>query len=108
MAAKTQDKDKLVPLFAELTSQLPDGSELRDKLQNQLNGLNKRWGDLSNQLGQCKSQLDSAYGLASTHEGSMAALTPWVPDTLEKLENLGAPPTEPEKVQKLKAEIEVG
>lgn len=108
MAAKAEDKDKLVPLLTELVSRLPEGNSEREELQDQLDSLNKRWSDLSNQLGQNKTLLDSALGLASAHEASMKPLTPWVPETLERLENLGPPPTEPEKVQKLKAEIEVG
>lgn len=107
MEAKAVNKEKLIPLQAELTSELPDGNTEREELRNRLDGLNKKWADLSNQLGQHKTKLDSAFGLACAHEGSMKSLTPWVPQTLERLENLGPPPTEPEKVQELKVEIEV-
>ena len=93
MEAKAVDKERLIPLQVELTSELPDGSTEREELQNRLDSLNKKWADLSNKLGQHKTELDS--------------LTPWVPQTLERLENLGPPPTEPEKVQELKVEIEV-
>ena len=108
MTAKAAQKDKLVPLLSELTAQLPEGSEERDQLQDQLDTLNKKWTDLSNQISQHKGSLDAAFELASSHEGSLGSLNPWVPDTLQHLENLGPPPTEPEKVQQLKAEIEVG
>ena len=108
LAEKSEDKNKLVPFLADLTSRLPEGTAEQQELQNQLDDLNKRWGDLSNQLEHCKSGLDSAFGLACSHEDAMKMLTPWVPETLERLENLGPPPTEPEKVQTLRAEIEVG
>lgn len=107
MAGKTEDKAKLLPLLADLTSQLPEGSSEQEDLQNQLDSLTKKWTDLSDQLQQHKANLDSAFGLACSHEGSMKMLTPWVPQTLEHLENLGPPPTEPDMVQKLRAEIEV-
>ena len=108
MAGKAEDKEKLAALLTELTSQLPEGNKEQEELQNQLDSLNKRWKDLSSQLDQHKTNLDSALELACSHEGSLKTLTPWVPHTLERLENLGPPPPEPEKVQKLKAEIEVG
>lgn len=107
MAEKAEDKDKLAPFLADLTSTLPEGTAEQEELQNQLDDLTKRWGDLSNQLEQHKTNLDSGFGLACSHEGSMKMLTPWVPQTLERLENLGPPPAEPEKVQNLRAEIEV-
>ena len=107
MAEKAKEKDGLAPLLASLTSQLPEASSERDGMQDQLDGLNKRWSDLSDQLKQCKAKLDSAHNLATGHESSLESLNPWVPETLERLENLGPPPAEPEKVQKLKAEIEV-
>ncbi len=104
---KEKLREGLVPLLATLTSQLPEGSSDRENLQTKLDALNKRWSDLSGQLGQHKAKLDSAFVLASRHEGSLNSLNPWVPETLERLEKLGPPPTEPENVQKLKAEIEV-
>lgn len=107
MAAKSEEKKKLAPLLTELTSRLPEGSKEREGLQSQLDGLGERWSDLSGRLGQCQANLDSAFDMASTHESSTTALTPWVPDTLEHLQTLGPPPADPEKVQKLKAEIEV-
>lgn len=108
MVTKSEGKDKLLPLLADLTSQLPGGNAEQEELRNQLDSLTKRWVNLSNELEQHKTKLDSAFGLACTHEGSMKMLTPWVPETLERLENLGPPPTEPEKVQQLRTEIEVG
>lgn len=108
MSSRSKDKEKLAPLLADLVSQLPEErSSEKEELQNRLGGLNKKWLDLSDRLGQHKSRLDSAFDMATTHERSMGALTPWVPETLERLENLGPPPTEPEKVQKLRVEIEV-
>ena len=107
MAAKAVDKDKLVPLLVDLTTKLPEENEERERLQNQLDTLNKKWSDLSSQLGQHQTNLDNAFDLASTREGELEKLNPWVPQTLQRLENLGPPPTEPEKVEELKAEIEV-
>ncbi len=107
MSKKAQDKEKLAALLADLTSRLPEGSEERDDLQDQLSSFNKKWSDLSHQLSQCQSSLDTALELASVHDGDMDKLTPWVPQTLEHLENSGPPPTKPEKVEELKTKIEV-
>ncbi len=107
MLARAQDKTSLLPLLAELTAQLPEGNSEQRALQDRLDDLTRRWTDLSSELQQSKTNLDSAFELACSREGSVRVLTPWVPRTLERLENVGPPPTEPEKVQELKAEIEV-
>ena len=95
------------PLFLELTCGLPSDSKEGDNLQNQLDDLNKRWMDLSRQLSLDQTSLETALELATTTEGSMKKLNPWVPQTLQHLESLGPPPAEPEKVEQLKAELEV-
>jgi chromosome segregation ATPase len=105
--AKSAEKDALVALLAELVAQLPGESEERGDLQDQVEQLNKRWTAISEGLSQHESNLEAAFMLAKGHEGAMAKLLPWVPTTTERLENLGPPPSEPEQVEKLKAEIEV-
>ena len=105
--AKSAEKDTLVALLAELVAQLPNESEEREELQGQVEQLNKRWVAISEGLSQHESNLESAFMLAKGHEGAMAKLIPWVPTTIDRLENLGPPPSEPEQVEKLKTEIEV-
>ena len=105
--AKCAEKDQLVALLADLVAQLPPDSKEKEQLQAQVEDLNKRWSSLSEGLSHSESNLEAAFMLAKGHEGAMAKLYPWVPETLERLENLGPPPAEPELVEKLKAEIEV-
>ena len=76
-------------------------------MKNQLDQLNSAWANLSDQLDRHRSNLDGALNLARSYEGSSRKLLPWVPNTLSHLENLGPPPSEPEAVEKLKADIEV-
>ena len=104
---KSAEKDRLVTLLADLVAQLPSESEEREGLQQQVEELNKRWAALSESLSQHESNLETAFMLAKGHEGAMEKLFPWVPETVERLENLGPPPSEPELVEKLKTEIEV-
>ena len=107
LEGKSADKDMLVALLTDLVAQLPPDSEEKEQLQSQVDELNKKLTALFGQLSQHESNLESAFMLAKGHEGAMAKLFPWVPKTLERLENLGPPPAEPELVEKLKAEIEV-
>ena len=107
LEAKSAEKDTLVNLLVDLVAQLPTESEEREDLQSQVEELNKRWSALSEGLSQHESNLEAAFMLAKGHEGAMAKLLPWVPETTERLENLGPPPSEPELVEKLKTEIEV-
>ena len=108
LASHAPEKDKLAPLLSTLTSHLPTENPDREGLQNQFDELTSRWSELTDHLGQCQSNLDSTLALAKNYEGAADKLLPWVPDTLNRLENLGPPPTEPEAVEKLKSEIEVG
>ena len=108
LVSHTPEKDKLAPLLSTLTSHLPSENPDREGLQNQFDELTSRWSDLTDHLGQCQSNLDSTLALAKNYEGAADKLLPWVPDTLNRLENLGPPPAEPEAVEKLKSEIEVG
>ena len=105
--AKSAEKEALVALLAELVARLPSESEERGELQDQMEQLNKRWTAISESLSQHESNLEAAFMLAKGHEGAMAKLFPWVPMTIERLDNLGPPPSEPEQVEKLKTEIEV-
>ena len=104
---KRAERDSLVTLLADLVAQLPTESEERESLQSQVEELNKHWAALSESLSQHESNLEAAFMLAKGHEGAIAKLFPWIPETIERLENLGPPPSEPELVQKLKTEIEV-
>ena len=107
LASQIPEKDSLGPLLATLTSHLPTENPDREGFQDQFDELTSRWSNLSDKLGQCHANLDSALALAKTYEGATEKLLPWVPDTLGRLENLGPPPTDPEAVEKLKSEIEV-
>lgn len=107
LASHAPEKDKLAPLLTTLTSHLPTENPDREGLQNQFDELTSRWSDLTDHLGQCQSNLDSTLALAKNYEGAADKLLPWVPNTLNRLENLGPPPAEPEAVEKLKSEIEV-
>ncbi len=107
LSSHQNTKDGLVPLFTQLTSELSDGSDETTQLQNQLDQLNTKWSNLTDQLRQYQSNLDTALPLAKSHEGAMSRLVPWVPNTLERLENLGPPPAEPNLVEQLKTEVEV-
>ena len=107
LSSHQDTKDGLVPLFTQLTSELPDGGEETIQLQNQLDQLNTKWSNLTDQLRQHQSNLDTALPLAKSHEDAMSRLVPWVPNTLERLENVGPPPAEPNLVEQLKTEVEV-
>ena len=107
LSSHQDTKDKLLPLFAQLTSSLPDSSKERTQLQAQLDELNTKWSNLSDQLQQHQSNLDTALPLAKSHEVAMERLIPWVPNKLERLEGMGPPPAEPNLVEQLKTEIEV-
>lgn len=107
LEAKSAEKESLVTLLADLVANLPSGSKEKESLQAELDKVNKKWSDLSESLSQHESNLEAAVTLAKGHEGAVAKLFPWVPETLQRLENLGPPPAEPELVEKLKAEIEV-
>ena len=107
LAAKSSDKDSLTSLFTTLVSELPGESKERESLHQQLEELNSRWTALSDQLEQHESNLEAGHTLAKGYEGAMNKLLPWVPETLDRLENLGPPPSEPEMVEKRKNQIEV-
>ena len=104
---KSGEKDELVALLAELVAQLPTESEEREELQKQLEEVTSTWASLSEDLSQHESNLEATFMLAKGHEEAMDKLFPWVPRSLERLENLGPPPTEPDLVEELKTEIEV-
>ena len=107
LASKAADKENLAKLFSELISDLPDDIPEKQSLQNSLDKLNTSLSNLSDQLARDQTSLDAALGLARSYEGAQEKLVPWVPETLDRLEKLGAPPTEPEMVEQLKADIEV-
>lgn len=107
LEAKSAEKESLVTLLADLVAKLPSGSEEKESLQSQVDKVNKKWITLSDSLSQHESNLEAAFALAKGHEGAVAKLFPWVPETLQQLGNLGPPPAEPELVEKLKAKIEV-
>lgn len=107
LGAKSAEKEALVTLLADLVAKLPPDSKEKESLQTQVDDVTKKWSALSENLSQHESNLEAAFMLAKGREGAMAKLFPWVPGTLERLENLGPPPAEPELVEKLKAEIEV-
>lgn len=107
MSCHQATKDDLQPLFVQLTSELPDSSDERTRLQNQLDEIEQKWANLSDQLKQHQSNLDIALPLAKSHESTMEKLLPWIPNTLERLETMGPPPAEPDLVQQLKSEVEV-
>ena len=100
-------KDDLQPLFVQLTTELPDDSDERTRLQKQLDEIDQKWTNLSDQLKQHQSNLDTALPLAKSHESTMGKLLPWVPNALERLETMGPPPAEPDVVEQLKSEVEV-
>ena len=60
-----------------------------------------------NPLSECQEKLDSAHSHAAPYEDALERLFPWIPDTLARLEGLGACPTEPEAVEQRKNKIEV-
>lgn len=99
--------NELLPLFSQLTSELPDNSDERDQLQIQLDEVEQKWTKVCDQLKQHQSNLDKALALAKSYEGTLRRLLPWVPNTLEHLETMGPPPAEPDLVEKLKSEVEV-
>ena len=105
--SKSAEKDELVALLAELVTQLPSESDEREDLQKKLEDLNNTWSSVSADLSHHESSLEAAFMLAKGREEAMAKLFPWVSTTLERLENVGPPPSEPELVEKLKSEIEV-
>ena len=107
LSSHKDTKDTLLPLFSQLTSSLPESSEERTQLQAQLDELNTKWSDLSDQLQRHQSNLDTALPLAKSHEVAMEKLMPWVPNKLDRLESMGPPPAEPNLVEQLKTEIEV-
>ena len=51
--------------------------------------------------------LETVLGLAQSHEVACEKLFPWVPNSLSRMEGVSSLPSEPEAVEKLKAEVEV-
>ncbi len=107
LSSQQTTKDGLAPLFTELTARLPIDSEEKVQLQSQLDQLNTKWSNLTDQLREHQSNLDTALPLANSHKGAMDRLVPWVPNTLGRLETMGPPPAEPNLVEQLKTEVEV-
>ncbi|CAI8055157.1 Microtubule-actin cross-linking factor 1, isoforms 1/2/3/5 [Geodia barretti] len=106
VASRADEKAKLHSLVQELTSELSADNEERAALLQQLSDVNREWEELQQQLSECQEKLDSAHSHAAPYEDALERLFPWIPDTLARLEGLGACPTEPEAVEQRKNKIE--
>jgi uncharacterized coiled-coil DUF342 family protein len=106
VASRADEKAKLHPLVQELTSELSADNKERAALLQQLSDVNREWEELQQQLSECQEKLDSAHSHAAPYEDALERLFPWIPDTLARLEGLGACPTEPEAVEQRKNKIE--